>query len=344
MILEPILAEKKFPFCHLFLALTQECNARCRHCYLGGRLGKPISFTLEEAKRVMSYFSSLGTSRITFLGGEPTLHRNFIALINEAYDIGLQVIVDTNGLFSKKLLNKVKNDRITYFNFSLDGSKADLHERIRGTGTFSKCVDNIVNAKKSGFNVGIVDTITSINILDVPDMIELAKTLEVALLNFHKLTLTGCARKISSKEVKPNDWIDVTKVLEKSKPPKLPVILYPPSYSYVGSMKKYLDKGYKGCIARNYEKVSVYPDGSAYLCTLMLDDPLNFAILNKGKLLTRKEYSEIDLVNSLADCKGCRVLEQCGGYCGAFQMNNKNKCNFSNSDLVPLCNLWKTTV
>jgi len=340
---EYILNERKYPFCHLFVSLTQECNLRCKHCYLGKeRLENPISFSYKEIKQVMDYFSSLGATRITFLGGEPTLHKDFVKILNEAYDLGFDVLVDTNGIFPKKLLNEIKNDQITYFNFSLDGSTARLHEKIRGRNTYYKCLENIKYAVRQGFNVGIVDTLSMTNLKDAPKMIKLAEELGVPFLNFHKLTRTGCAREMMDGVIPPEKWINFVEKLEKFEKSKFPIILYPPSYSHIDSFKKYLHKGYKGCVARQFERVSIYPDGSAFLCTLMLDRSFNFAKFHGDDLLMNKKYNELDLIFSISECKGCDLFNQCKGGCSVDHRIYEEECHYKlGTDIISLCDLWK---
>lgn len=342
---DSILHEKKYPFCHLFVSLTQKCNLRCKHCYLGTeRLNNPISFTYDEMRRIMAYFSSLGTTRITFLGGEPTLHKDFVKILNEAYDSGFDVLVDTNGIFPKKLLKEIRNDRITYFNFSLDGSVADLHEKIRGENTFNMCLENIKYAVERGFNVGIVDTLSTINLEDVPKMIKLAEELGVTLLNFHKLTRTGCAWEMIDNIIPPEKWIKFVDWLEmeRFKKPKLPIILYPPFYSRIDSFKRYLNKGYKGCIARQFERISIYPDGSAFLCTLMLDRPFNFAKFHDGDLSMNRKFNELDLIFSMSECSECNLFNQCKGGCSVDRSLYEEECHYKlGKNIISLCALWK---
>lgn len=340
---DSISREKKYPLCHLFVSLTQECNLRCKHCYLGSkRLENPVSFTYNKMKRIMAYFSSLGTTRITFLGGEPTLHKDFVKILEEAYDFGFDVLVDTNGIFPKNLLKEISNDKITYFNFSLDGSTADLHEKIRGKDTFNKCLENIKYAVEQGFNVGIVDTISTLNLEDVPNMIKLVEELDVPFLNFHKLTRTGCACEMMENIIPPEKWIKFVERLERFKKPKYPIILYPPSYSHVDSFKRYLNKGYKGCIARRFERISIYPDGSAFLCTLMLDKPFNFAKFHNSDLSMNKKFNELDSIFSISECIRCDLFNQCKGGCGVYRDIYKEECQYKlGKDIIPLCSLWK---
>jgi len=338
-----ICRERKYPFCHVFVSITEACNLSCRHCYLGDtRLSKSLSLSYHTIRHIMDYFLALGTSRLTFLGGEPTLHKDFPRIVKEAYDLGFDVLVDTNGIFPQGLLNQIRNDQITYLNFSVDGSTAGLHEMIRGPSTFDKCLDNLQHALDLGFNVGVVDTLNAKNIEDAHNVIALATELGVPFLNFHKMTSTGRAVKSPSCEVRPRRWMEFVEFLERVEKPKTIDILYPPSYATQKSLPKYLKKGYNGCTARRFERVSIYSDKSAYLCTLMLDKPLNFAHFRQEGLVMNKEANETDLIFSVSKCAGCRVQKECRYGCSVLTNLQESKCDYVlGNDVIPLCALWK---
>src|SRR5215213_3224164 len=89
----------------VFLYITDECNLTCVQC-----IYKPsITFQVEKAIKpetalaLISDFRELGASKLTILGGEPTLygasenHRPLLAVISEAKSLGYEYVrLDTN--------------------------------------------------------------------------------------------------------------------------------------------------------------------------------------------------------------------------------------------------------
>ena len=75
--------------------------------YAGTELDQELS--TDETQSLLKKFSQYGGQVVTFTGGEPTLRPDFIAIVQFAKEIGLQVCVLSNGLlWTDDLLNRVK--------------------------------------------------------------------------------------------------------------------------------------------------------------------------------------------------------------------------------------------
>lgn len=80
------------------IMLTGECNADCPICYTDRRK-KRNELTAPEIKRVMDETYALGSRLLYIPGeGEPTLDKALFEILEHARDIGMQVIMFTNGL------------------------------------------------------------------------------------------------------------------------------------------------------------------------------------------------------------------------------------------------------
>ncbi|PYI93143.1 MAG: hypothetical protein DME97_07515 [Verrucomicrobia bacterium] len=80
------------------IMLTGECNADCPICYTDRRK-KRNELTALEIKRIMDETYALGSRLLYVPGeGEPTLDKNLFEILEHASDIGMQVIMFTNGL------------------------------------------------------------------------------------------------------------------------------------------------------------------------------------------------------------------------------------------------------
>ena len=85
---------------------------------------------------------------------------------------------------------------------ALIGPTAEINDKIRGEGSFDKCVANIKKAKELGYNIDITACISKEMInrdengnLYLDRMIRFAEDLGIEKINFHNLFKTGIDRK-----------------------------------------------------------------------------------------------------------------------------------------------------
>ncbi|MBL7491322.1 radical SAM protein [Frankia sp. AgB1.9] len=81
----------------LWLELTGRCQLTCDHCYADSSpLGDHGVMTLEDWVTVLADAAAYGVEEVCLIGGEPTLHPDFSALVDIALGYGLGVEVYTN--------------------------------------------------------------------------------------------------------------------------------------------------------------------------------------------------------------------------------------------------------
>jgi radical S-adenosyl methionine domain-containing protein 2 len=81
------------------LHLVAVCNMRCRYCYarfLDERDEQLLP--VEDVVHTMRELASHGVRRVTFAGGEPTLHPHLASLLAAASDLGLVTALVSNGV------------------------------------------------------------------------------------------------------------------------------------------------------------------------------------------------------------------------------------------------------
>ncbi|MGQ0716178.1 MAG: radical SAM protein [Pseudonocardiales bacterium] len=73
--------------------------SRCKHCYMGQRLDRALKMPFEKVARTLEMWRLMGGWKLTILGGEPTLHPDYIRIIRLAKQFGYEhVITTSNGL------------------------------------------------------------------------------------------------------------------------------------------------------------------------------------------------------------------------------------------------------
>ncbi|HID09512.1 TPA: radical SAM protein, partial [Candidatus Micrarchaeota archaeon] len=146
---------------NLIFELTTACNLRCTHCYVSA--GEPLPNELETDEWVELIRSAAPHAlRLVLTGGEPLVHPGLLDVLAEAKKHRLAVRILTNGtLLADRLpeLSGLLDPRVDSFQVSLDGTE-EVHDSIRGDGTFRKAMEGIRAAISRGYPVDVAFTVT----------------------------------------------------------------------------------------------------------------------------------------------------------------------------------------
>ncbi len=149
--------------------LTLACNLRCRHC--GSRAGRPLAkqLSLETCLRIADELADFGTELVTLSGGEPTLFAGWEVLAARLNARGIQTNMVTNGVYrdpqgAERVARAALAAGMPNVGVSLDGL-CEVHEAIRGPGTFAKTVASIRTFLEHQLSVAVI---TSVNALNFP--------------------------------------------------------------------------------------------------------------------------------------------------------------------------------
>jgi MoaA/NifB/PqqE/SkfB family radical SAM enzyme len=153
----------------LLLVLTGfSCNNNCVVCSV--RTKKPFypDRSYEELLKEMKRGRKNGFNEIEFTGGEPTVRKDIIQLVNQAKNLGYRKIAfSTNGrLFSyPEFCQEIISAGLNKITFSLLGPEGKIHEAITRTpGSFEQIIKGIKNAQQfSGIHINISSVICRLN-------------------------------------------------------------------------------------------------------------------------------------------------------------------------------------
>jgi MoaA/NifB/PqqE/SkfB family radical SAM enzyme len=127
------------------IILTRKCNLRCLQCDFW-KLVKDNGLSTDSWKKIiLDLRGYIGPFFLRFYGGEPFCRDDFLELINFCYKNGVAVLITTNGtLIDKKASVELAKNKVFLINISLDGFKAETHDRLRGVqGTYGKVMQAI---------------------------------------------------------------------------------------------------------------------------------------------------------------------------------------------------------
>ncbi len=125
----------------LIVELTSRCNLNCIWC--GSNIGKE-NLSHEDACEAIRRFKP---RIVSITGGEPLLRKDIFDFIDFCKETGSIVELCTNGtLITEDAAKKLNAD---WINISIDGLE-DLHDKIRGRGSFRKTLVGLKNLDRAG--------------------------------------------------------------------------------------------------------------------------------------------------------------------------------------------------
>lgn len=334
-------------FQSIFLYITEKCQLDCKHCYLGWRLKRGSTMSFSQIITHLNIWKQLGAKKICFIGGEPTLHPKFKGAVQYANTLGYEeVIMDTNGVPpALNVLSKFDSSDFAYIQVSLDGASPETHDAIRGEGTFKMSLNTIKELRSQGFDVRIICTVNKFNIKDCLNLLRTADDFGISLVKYHICSEEGNSKENPQIVFNPYEWIEFTEKLSSLSGGYKTKVLYQPTYARKELGYRYFEEGYRGCIGRTLNKVSIFPDGKMYLCSYLFDTDLNFAQMVNGQIRLNRKFGELHLFTSQdKKCNGCQFNGICFGGCPAEKIvAGASPCE-KYPDIFPICRLWKSTV
>lgn len=187
--------------------ITDRCNLECEQCIYKPSINHFINEEIELsiAQKLLATFSDLGASKVTFLGGEPTLYgfrqggEPLYQLIEMTKSLGFNYIrLDTNGKITDRFLGDARFRKLDEIAYSLDGYDPETNDPLRGQGTFDRVVSSIRKALDLGYKVTITCCVQKLfferdqdDCLKLERMIQFAQEIGVHQINFHDLFKVG---------------------------------------------------------------------------------------------------------------------------------------------------------
>lgn len=337
-------AGKQKGFENLYIYLSNNCDFFCKHCYLGDRLIKKESMELDEVKEYLETWRELGSKKVCFIGGEPTLYPHLEECVDYAVKLKYEkIIVGSNGSENAgKRLLELGNGKLSYVQISLDGATEEINDYIRRKGAYKETVNTIRKLVEAGFDTRIIMTVNTYNAFEVPGMIVLAKELGVTLVKFHIMSEIGNVNtKVSDlRAVEPLKWIEICESIKeyaKGFSKRDMVISFQPAYAKKGNEDYHL-KPYKGCVGKYLERMSVFPDGRCYICSFLFDYGLFYAKKRNG-FIEKCNNSEFEYFNKHS-CEGCIQACKYDGCAAEDIITGERTCS-GKTTIFPVCRLWK---
>lgn len=297
----------------VFMYITDKCNISCEQCIYKPSINHYINeeIPINDILDLLKTFKKLGASKVTFLGGEPTLYgyrdnrKPLLSLISETKSIGYDYIrLDTNGQVISQLLPEAEFNKLDELAFSLDGFSVETNDILRGKGTFEKAIVNIKSSIEAGYKVTITCCVHRLLLTKdisgcylIETMIKFAQELGVYQINFHDLFKAGVPMDTWTGDFSPSpeEWIGMyANVSSKISSNIFSIDVRLPQCFVKKEIFDKRPKYFGYCPVKLGERIMVHPNGIIRICSNLICTGFGVARYeNRNILWDRTHNNEI---------------------------------------------------
>jgi MoaA/NifB/PqqE/SkfB family radical SAM enzyme len=257
----------------VFLYVTQKCNIRCVTCYALDQLERDDDLPVDELLRVLRTMRAEGAWKLSFLGGEPTVHPRLAEIAAAARAMGFRFVrVNTNGMFKASWLEAPGTRAIDVFCFSIDGATAAVNDAIRKGARLERVLANMRLAASLGYDVRANMTVTSRNVDQIADVIALVQGCGGTEVNINVMFQMGYALDREDLAVAPARWREAYDAVVRRHREFTVRIKIPPAFAARDEVPRHRAEGHR-CAAADGTRRYVSSNGDVYPCLVMMDRP-----------------------------------------------------------------------
>lgn len=295
-----------------FLELTQHCNLRCKHCYLGDKQQEEL--TTVDWFKIIDKLVDWEIKNVVLFGGEPTMRNDFYEILQYAIDNFDGVTVETNGTTPSKF-----NSYDCTISISFEYPDEEYNDEIRGKGVFDKSLKKLQAIKNP--------KILRYTIYNDSDPLAMAMVAERVDANSVGVPLKPIGSGIDLRDKIPSGkiMVDFIKdiVLFNSKTRNKHIIedcqwyiIDPNEHQHI---PKFLERG-RVCSAGVYR---IYIDifGNVYPCMFLPDVKLGNILKDAKTKILKNLKTWCDKINNMepgGKCASCSYYNICNGGCVAL--------------------------
>jgi radical SAM protein with 4Fe4S-binding SPASM domain len=309
--------------------LTENCNLRCRHCYQGeqGMDEMPLreirKVVAEVSDMIKDWSESYGVAfspSMNITGGEPFLRTDLFEILGEIKQQGFKIYLLTNGtLASRDRARKLADLGVDGVQVSIEGPE-DVHDAIRGRGSYAAATDGIERLVDAGLAVTLNVTLSDLNASSVKKIVAFGSHQGVRRVGFSRLVPAGKGRSLLSRMLTREQVKDLYESLHAFELTGLEIVTGDP----VASQMKAAANGDAGNIAvsgcsAGVAGLTIQPNGNITPCRRL---PVSLGNVRRDSL--REIWATSPVLNALRDrsrykgkcgacgrwahCRGCRAI------------------------------------
>lgn len=323
------------------LSITGHCNLRCPFCYYAEAINTRADLPIAAWLTFFKELQALGIRDLSLSGGEIFCRTDLFAIIDGVIAAGMRFSLVSNGTLGneeaiQKLLEPQRRRRLSSIQISVDGSCPEIHDQIRGAGSFVKTDRFLRLLTRANLPTTARITINSLNLNDLEQNFAYLFTdiglkavgtnyaclLGSAVDNAQTMILTPQERALAMQTMRhlaDNVWPGRINAqagpLYESRQFESMANHQPFSSSYNGHLSAC------GCFR---SKLAVHHDGVITPCNMIGNielgrinhDSIKDIWLNSPVLKKLASRTGVSL-KTIPECQGCEYIEICNGGCPA---------------------------
>jgi MoaA/NifB/PqqE/SkfB family radical SAM enzyme len=127
--------------------VTARCNLACEQCNIIYANADQEECSTSESERIAENLAKIGTSIVLLTGGEPFVRRDIVEIAEAMIRNGVHPRLQTNGLASRKQLERMAVVGAHDISISLDSVEPSLQDTINGgfNRSWDRAIDTIAN-------------------------------------------------------------------------------------------------------------------------------------------------------------------------------------------------------
>jgi len=296
------------------IELTEQCNLFCKFCY---NSQEPV--VSSKCFEIIDQLEKQNVLEVILTGGEPMLHPHFKEILNVCCSKFTKTMIQTNGtLVDENMAKFIKDKDVFGVNVSLHGSKSVHEDLTCVNGSYELAINAIKNLMKRNVRLASNFVLTSSNIHELDDTIELLYSIGLRELTLTRFTPTGIGGNNAYLSISIEQLLNsLNCVKEKMNKYKDLRIVLANSVPYCGLTSE-LDYFCEHChfgISRFYIDVS----GEVLMCGMLR---LSIGNILENDFESMKKRSKIYKDHVLGEdvpdkCKNCTYFSKCRGGCRA---------------------------
>lgn len=320
------------------LELTARCNLRCRYCYYLNNEG--VQYRDLPTHRWLEFLQELGEAKVMTVclaGGEPFVRSDILQIIDGIIKNRMRFRMLTNGcgITRETAIRLRETRRCDLIQVSLDGSRREIHEKLRGNGSFEPALGAITILKQEGLPITVRVTVHPYNIGDLPAIARLLlEEIGIATFSTNSVSCLGTRAKYGEDVfLRPAERLSAMRVLaslDEQYPGRIFAAAGPLAnwrrFHEMESVRKRHEsipgRGYLvgcGCI---FSRIAVRADGAYVPCVMLPQmvlgyigsDSITGIWRNSPQLTALRNRVNIPL-EGFPECMGCEYVGSCTGNC-----------------------------
>jgi radical SAM/SPASM domain protein of ACGX system len=192
--------------------ITDACDQRCKHCYIfaENNTKKQTEMPFSQMEQVIDSCLEMcqklkRTPYFYITGGDPILHPDFWRLLELLQEKKITFAILGNPFhLDDATCRKMKALGCRKYQLSLDGMEK-THDRFRKPGSFQLTLEKIKCIQNAGMYCAIMSTVSSANLKEFPELIDLVAQYQVDVFAFGRYCPTS-GEKSETYHISPTEY------------------------------------------------------------------------------------------------------------------------------------------